>query len=141
MQFTDRETTELIMYRLESTLSDVKGLIFNTTKIGSLYEQEIWVVEVKIDNSDQILVFSPSVLDNGAGGINIDELIKIRQTAGENIPSRPQPSGKRTFDDLNTFGRLFESEEGPIPPPASEQEVIVRSPSRRSRKTDNANNN
>jgi hypothetical protein len=99
MHFTDRESTLEMSNRLRSSLSD-EDIIVGISKIGSLYNQEIWVIEVTKDK--QILVFNPFELDNGASGIDLDKLIYIRRTFGEDIPLRPVKSAQ--FSDMNTLG-------------------------------------
>lgn len=105
LRMTTRDQTARVANNVLKSLSDVPGLQANATLVGHLYGQDIWAVEVSIENGPT-LVYTPWELDNGAEGIKDAYLVRIRQAAGEDIQEKVvvHTAGPRKyFSDMITL--------------------------------------
>lgn len=112
-RMTTRDQAQRVARNLSRSLEDVPGLQTKAIIVGSLYGQEIWAIEVSLENGP-VLVYTPWELDNGAEGIKDNYLVRVRQAAGENIQEKVviHTSGPRKyFSDMITLDPIDPEDE------------------------------
>ena len=76
---------------------------------GPVRGLRLYTIEVTIPDGPT-LSFDPYLISNGAGGIDVDVLIAIRQAAGEEIADRPVNPKENQFNDIISYKSHFEGE-------------------------------